>query len=226
MKCTPLLLPPSSIPTYRPPSPDVSSPSQPPPPPVVPTVDCRRLLVNSARRRETASVRERWNLHQQQQKTDSMTSRIRHPKSAPLPSTSSRSAMSDLRKQIVAYGYGTIDESDVFSVRRLQFPQLEQELTKRNLTQRLPYHVKVEVGREERVNYPTHHPSNPRFFFFSARGARRPSSPTPSVTPRARCLRNEKEERFFIHPEWSSESVGWRRFVHHSNPAHFRYSWM
>ncbi|KAL8613379.1 hypothetical protein ACOMHN_057099 [Nucella lapillus] len=229
MKCTTLLLPPSSIPPYIPrPSPGLSLSPLPSPrslrgfPPSAGYHCTTESHFNAIFHTETAALRQRWK-HQQQQTAKKPTSRSRPPQSAPPQlATSSGKAMLDLRKRLVAHGYGTSEESDV----PLQFPFLEQEVTKRNLTQRLPYHVKLEVEDEKPMDLPTDHPSYRSTFFLPAWGARRPASPSPTLMPRARCLRSQPGQRFFIHPEWSSEKVEWQRFVHESHPTRFRYSWM
>ena len=87
-----------------------------------------------------------------------------------------------------------------------------------NLTQRLPYFVPVHVQSAPERDYPTQCTTYSDVFFLSASGV-------PPQDGTLRC-KSARKERFFIHPEWASEDVSWKRFQHRSNPDQFRYSWM
>ncbi|KAK7116637.1 uncharacterized protein [Littorina saxatilis] len=188
------------------------------PPPPIRSYDSHRRLISTAKRKETAAVRERWK--QSQAATAMTSSRLRiHPQSAPPDlSASSRSVTSAIRKQLA---YSRCEDNARRSAtveRQPQFPAHEKEFYKSNLSERQPYFIPVQMDASPPWDYPSGHTSYRDVFFVAATGALQGDQ-----SPRCKSAR---KERYFINPEWASESASWTRFRHRANPEQFRHSWM
>jgi hypothetical protein len=88
----------------------------------------------------------------------------------------------------------------------------------RDVPERLPYCVPIDVNVPPPSDYPSNHRIYNDVFFLPAAGRPKGIHNPYTSTPR--------KERFFIDPEWASEKVSRRRFLHKTNPEACRYSWM